>query len=110
MLSIQLHEATGRASNLAAFHAAQALIFERSGKIGKTHRGVHVEFQRVTKDSQSIGPKLRSFLSRAYNLKAMADYETGPESGVSRERATEAVAEAKSFVAHVAGQLGGRTT
>jgi uncharacterized protein (UPF0332 family) len=41
---IELAEAAGRAAYLAAFHAAQALIFERSGKVPKTHRGVHAQF------------------------------------------------------------------
>ena len=31
----------GRNAYLAAFHAARALIFERTGKVAKTHRGVH---------------------------------------------------------------------
>ena len=38
---INLAEAAGRAAYLAAFHAAQALIFERIGKVPKTHHGVH---------------------------------------------------------------------
>jgi uncharacterized protein (UPF0332 family) len=36
---IGLAEAAGRAAYLAAFHAAQALIFERDGRVPKTHRG-----------------------------------------------------------------------
>ena len=35
---IELAEAAGRAAYLAAFHAEQALIFERNGKVPKTHR------------------------------------------------------------------------
>ena len=33
-----------RLSYLAQFHAAQALIFERTGKTSKTHKGVRTQF------------------------------------------------------------------
>ena len=48
-LDIKLSNDAGRNAYLAAFHAAQALIFERTGKIAKTHRGVHSEFARLAK-------------------------------------------------------------
>lgn len=35
MLSVNLNEAAGRSTYLAGFHAAQALIFERLGKVLK---------------------------------------------------------------------------
>jgi hypothetical protein len=43
-------------------------------------------------------PRLRGFVSAAYKLKAVADYETGADSGVSAERAANAVATARLFV------------
>lgn len=69
----------------------------------KTHTGVQTEFLRLTKDDPRVDHTLRLFLSRTYNLKAIADYETGPGSEVSAERAAEAVATGKRFVAHFAG-------
>jgi uncharacterized protein (UPF0332 family) len=39
-------EDAARDAYLAAFHAAQALIAERTGKSAKTHRGVHIAFAR----------------------------------------------------------------
>ena len=39
MLGIGLADAAGRTAYLAGFHAAQALIFERTGRAVKTHRG-----------------------------------------------------------------------
>jgi uncharacterized protein (UPF0332 family) len=101
MLGASLNDAAGRNAYLAGFHAAQALIFEQTGKVLKTHNGVHSEFQRLTKDDAVIGAALRSFLSRAYNLKAVADYETGPGSSVSPERAAEATATGKVFAAKI---------
>jgi hypothetical protein len=46
-----------RSACYAAFHAAEALIFERTGKAVKTHRGVRIEFARLTKDDHAR-PKL----------------------------------------------------
>ncbi len=78
MLRVGLYEAAGRTAYLASYHAAQAFIFERVGKVLKTHAGVHTEFLRLTKDDPGVDSELRTFLSRAYNLKAIADYETEP--------------------------------
>jgi uncharacterized protein (UPF0332 family) len=48
---------------------------------------------------------LRGFLSRAYNLKAIADYETSPNAEVSPEQASEALALAERMVAYFASAL-----
>jgi uncharacterized protein (UPF0332 family) len=48
---------------------------------------------------------LRTFLSATYNLKSIADYETGPGSSVTPERARSAVAEGERFVEHIASLL-----
>lgn len=50
MLGVGLHEDAGRAAYLAGFHGAQAFIYERAGKVFKSHKGVHTEFLRLTKD------------------------------------------------------------
>ena len=97
--AINLYDAAGRTAYLAGFHAAQAFISERTGKTAKTHKGVQIEFQRLTKDDSSFGADLRGFLSQTYNLKAVADYETGPGSEVSPEQAVAAVQSARRFVA-----------
>ena len=101
VLALGLHDAAGRSAYLAAFHVAQALIFERQGSVPKTHNGVQTEFLRLTRDDPAVDPKLRSFLSQAYNLKTVADYETGPDAGVTPARAVEAVETAKRFATHI---------
>jgi uncharacterized protein (UPF0332 family) len=106
MLSANLDDAAGRTAYLAGFHAAQAFIFERVGRVMKTHNGVQTEFLRLTKDNPRLDPKLRVFLSQTYNLKAIADYETGPGADVSPERALEAVEAGKRFVARMADLVG----
>lgn len=102
MLGVGLDEDAGRAAYLAGFHAAQAFIYENIGRALKTHNGVQTEFLRLTKDDPRFTPDLRAFLSHAYNLKAIADYETGPGSKISPERATSAVEMGRQFVTHVA--------
>lgn len=96
----------GRAAYLAGFHAAEALISERTGKVARTHEGVNSQFHRLTRDDPGIDTELRAFLGRAYNLKAIADYETGPGSLVSSEQAEAALVTAVRFVEAVAGLLG----
>lgn len=105
MLRVSLHEAAGRAGYLACFHAAQAFIFEHEGRVPKTHNGVQTEFLRLTKDDARVDHELRRVLSRTYDLKAIADYETGPDSEISASQATEAIDGARNFVAHFAGLL-----
>ncbi len=105
MLSVKLNEDAGRTAYLAGFHAAQAFIFEHTGKMFKSHRGVQAEFLRLTKDDPRFTYDQRIFLSQSYNLKAIADYETGLGFEVSAERATNTLDAGKRFVAHIAGLL-----
>lgn len=105
MLGVGLTEDAGRAAYLAGLHAAQALIFESTDKARKKHSGVQREFARLVKDDPRFDVQLRAFLPRTYNLKAIADYETGPGSRVSAESAREAIQTARRFVECVAGLI-----
>lgn len=106
MLRVGLNEAAGRTAYLAGYHAAQAFIFERTGRVFKSHGGVQTEFLRLTKDDPRMDENLRVFLSRTYNLKAIADYETGPGSAISVERANTAVETGQRFLAHIDALIG----
>jgi len=101
MVGVGLNDEVGRTAYLAAFHAAQALIFEVTGKIAKTHKGVQTEFLRITKDNPRVDYDLRIFLSQAYNLKSIADYEIGPNSEIDKERAENALSNSKLFISHL---------
>jgi uncharacterized protein (UPF0332 family) len=107
LLVINLNEAAARTAYLAGFHAAQALISERTGRGVKSHSGVKTEFHRLVRGDARIDDKLRAFLGFAYNLKALADYQTGPGSDVSPELAAEAAETATRFVARIADLLEG---
>ncbi len=101
MFVMKYYDAAGRSAYLAGFHAAQALISENSGRSVKTHKGVSVELHRLIKDDPSFDLGLRAFLGGTYSLKAIADYETGPDSEVSPELASDAISEGKRFVARI---------
>jgi uncharacterized protein (UPF0332 family) len=89
----------GRAAYLAGLHAAQALIFERTNKVIRRHRGVQNELRRLTRDEPRFDQELRAFLGRTYNLKATADYDTDPGSEVTVEQARQAIDTAGRFIA-----------
>jgi uncharacterized protein (UPF0332 family) len=88
----------GRAAYLAGLHAAQGLIFERTGHTRKRHSTVQGEFAQLVRDDPRFDRELRAFLPRTYNLKAIADYLTGPGSQVTVEQAQEAITAAVRFV------------
>ena len=106
ILAIELGDDAGRAAYVGAFHAAQALIFERSNKVAKTHRGVHGQFLKLVTSEPRVDVELRRFLSEGYKLKAIADYETGPDAVVPLEQAERAVETARRFIETIAELLG----
>ena len=71
----------------------------------KKHSSVQREFSRLAKDDPRVDTSSRTFLSRTYQLKAIADYLTGPGSHVSAETAREAIQTARRLVECVAGLL-----
>jgi uncharacterized protein (UPF0332 family) len=98
VLANDLAEAAGRAAYLAAFHAAQAYIFDITGKAAKTHTGLRTEFSRLAKDDARLGRPLSAFLARAYTLKTVADYAIGDEVGITLDEASQAIVEAVAFI------------
>ena len=82
----------------------QALIRERLGRVVKTHRGVHRLFSKLAKDEPQLADLAR-FLSQAYNLKAVADYELGPGADVPLDRAGAAIDTAEQFIERIAAVL-----
>jgi uncharacterized protein (UPF0332 family) len=98
ILKIGLGDEAGRAAYLTAFHAAQALIYERAGREAKTHQGVRSQFLRLTKDDPRVPIELRRFLSQDYDLSSLADYATGPDAIVPLEQAANAIGTARRFL------------
>lgn len=105
MLADDWPDEAGRAAYLAGLHAAHAVIVERTGRIIKRHRGVRNALWRLVKDEPPFDPELQAFLGRAYNLKAIADYETGADADVPPELARASIDTARRFVEAVAAIL-----
>jgi uncharacterized protein (UPF0332 family) len=105
LLAQDFTDEAGRAAYLAGFHAAQAFLFEKLGRSPKTHNGVQTEFARLTRDEPTIDREGRAFLVKTYNLKAIADYETGPDSRVTHSQAAEAIEGARRFVSLAAALI-----
>ena len=104
ILAAGVGEDAGRDAYLAGFHVAQAVIRARTGRTAKTHRGVHRLLSQLAHDEPRLAD-LVLFLSQAYNLKAVADYELGPGAGVPLDRASEAIERAAQFIAQIAERL-----
>lgn len=96
---ISLHHVAAREAYLAAFHAAEAYIFEQTGKVAKTHRGVRAMFSRVAKAEPRISQEFVAFLGRGYELKSIVDYDTNDATPpISAERAGFAIDTAGRFI------------
>ena len=92
----------GRAAYLAAFQAAQALIFARTGKAVKTHSGLRSTFARLAKDEPRLDRTLTRFLARAYKVKEIADYGIGPQAVVTIAEAQDTIDAAARFIDRIA--------
>ncbi len=96
---LPLPHIAARECYVAVFHAAQAYIFEHTGKVAKTHRGVRSEFARLAKSESRISGDMTAFLGNAYQFKAAADYMVGEAATpISAEDALAAIAVAGVFL------------
>jgi uncharacterized protein (UPF0332 family) len=95
-----------REAYLAAFHAAEAYIFEQTGKAAKTHRGVRAQFSRLARHEGRIDTAMLTFLGEGYQLKAVADYGVGQAiDAISSADAASAIVTAGRFVECIAAVL-----
>ena len=102
---LHYNDEAARAAYLAALHAAQALIFERTGRLANSQGGVNSQFNLLTRGDPRVDVELRRFLPHAYDLKAVADYEAGPGAIVPLERIEAAIVTARRFVNIIAELL-----
>ena len=97
--AIGLANPAARSAYYAMFHAAEALIVERTGKIAKTHSGVRTEFARLAKDMPGIDKAFAAIFAKAYSYKEIGDYRVGRDAHVTLAEANEAIANAERFIA-----------
>ena len=105
VLAIDIPDEAGRHAYYAQFHAAQALIFERTDKISKSHKGVSSQFHKLAKDEPAIGTDLARDLSATYHFKEAADYETDTAAMITAADARDAISTAEHFVAVISKVL-----
>jgi len=86
---VHYSDEAARAAYLAGFHSAQALVFERTARIAKSHSGLRAAFARLAKDDQRIDRAFTRFLARAYKSKEITDYGVGAEAVVTSTEAEE---------------------
>ena len=79
------------------FNLAEALIFDRNGKIAETHAGVRNEFARLTMNASPPIRRLAGALKDAYGFKELGDYGTTEQKNISVDKASELIVEAKEF-------------
>ncbi len=98
-------ELCAREAYIAAFHAAQAFIFDQTGAVAKTHRGVRNEFSCLIKDIADRPPWIDAYLGQGLARKQVADYGDPPDRTIAFAEAREALVQATQFVAWVRSQL-----
>lgn len=97
--ALPLPHIAAREAYLAVFHAAEAYIFEQTGKVAKTHRGVRSEFSRLARAEPRIARDLITFLGTAYQFKTRADYAVGSTATpITPAEATAAIATTARFI------------
>ena len=103
--SLPLAKVAARSAYYAAFHAAEAFIIERTGKVAKTHSGVRAEFARLLKEVPGSERALLTFLAQAYKYKEISDYGVGPGAVVTEDEAKDAIGNATRFIDRVTALL-----
>jgi uncharacterized protein (UPF0332 family) len=105
IVAIHLAKVAARSAYYAAFHAAEALIIERTGKVAKTHFGVRSELARLLKDTPGGEKAMLTFLAQGYKYKEIGDYGVGRGAVVTDEEANDAIDNAARFLERVTALL-----
>lgn len=105
IMGIPLAKVAARTAYYAAFHAAEALITERTGKVAKTHSGVRSEFASLLRGRIASDRELLAFLTQAYKFKEIGDYGVGQGAVVTEDDARSALVQAEFFVDRVSELL-----
>jgi uncharacterized protein (UPF0332 family) len=98
-------EVVGKLAYLAAYHAANALIASRRGKVARTHTGTRTVLAELAREDARISVEFRQFLAAAYEMKALSDYGRASRGPVAPEEAQDAIATAERMIAAIQGIL-----
>jgi uncharacterized protein (UPF0332 family) len=101
VLAIDIPDQAARLAYYAQFHAAQALIFERTATNAKTHKGVDSLFHKLARSEPALPPGLAAALSAAYRFKEAADYDADAAALITTADARDAITTAEHFIAAI---------
>ena len=104
--AIGLFKPAARAAYYTAFHAAEALIFERTGKIAKTHSGVRSEFARIGQPDPRLDQTYFKFIADSYRFKEISDYSVDPHATVTKAECARLIEGAEHFLNTIVKILG----
>ena len=94
-----MFDIAGRQAYIASLIAARALIYERTGKTSKTHKGVKVVMHRMVREGLPIDRGLLVALEYGFELKNVADY--GESEHISISEAERALQLAADFIVRI---------
>jgi uncharacterized protein (UPF0332 family) len=100
-----LRDEAVRIAYRASAHSAQARVFEHSGKLAKTHRGMQTSFARMVEKDPRLDRALIRFLGRGHHFEQLVDYGTGPRAVVTGAEAQKVVDFAEGFLRVIAAIL-----
>ena len=105
ILGIGLAKPAARGAYYAAFHAAEALLVARTGRIAKTHSGLRTALAQLLRDGDSDDREMLSFLARAYKYKEVSDYSVGLTTKITLADAETVIDGARKFLESVIEML-----
>lgn len=98
ILAIPLPKVAARSAYYVAFHAAEALLLARTGRIAKTHTGLRSALSQVFPGASGESRELLTFLARAYKFKELSDYGIGRAADVTEAEAALLIEGAARFL------------
>ena len=102
---IGLAKVAARSAYYAAFHAAEAFIIEKTGRVAKTHSGVRSVFARLARAETRFDRTMTSFLAQGYQYKEVGDYNVDPAAAITMRNAEAAISAAADFLQRVEAAL-----
>ena len=99
LLELEMFDIAGRQAYIASLTAARALIYERTGRASKTHKGVKTVMHQLVREGLPINRSLLVSLEYGFELKTTADY--GESERISITEAEKALELAGHFVAGI---------
>ena len=101
ILTIPLPKVAARSAYYVAFHATEALLLARTGRIAKTHTGLRTALAHMLHDAGDENRPLLTFLARAYKYKELSDYGVGASATITDAEAVALVEAASGFLQRV---------